>query len=77
MLPSLGSLLIAFKTDNPGAWLLHCHIGWHTAQGFALTFVEGAKTISQTVDETKLDSVCKTWKTFAAEEGIKQLDSGV
>lgn len=27
-LPAAGWLVIAFETDNPGAWLLHCHIGW-------------------------------------------------
>lgn len=26
MLPGSGYLVIAFQTDNPGAWLLHCHI---------------------------------------------------
>lgn len=26
MLPTNGWLAIAFKTDNPGAWLMHCHI---------------------------------------------------
>lgn len=27
MLPASGYLVLAFKTDNPGAWLMHCHIG--------------------------------------------------
>lgn len=26
MLPASGYLVIAFKTDNPGVWLLHCHV---------------------------------------------------
>lgn len=33
MLPPAGYLVIAFCTDNPGAWLMHCRIGWHTAEG--------------------------------------------
>jgi len=36
MFPENGQLVIAFKTDNPGAWLMHCHIGWHTGEGFAI-----------------------------------------
>lgn len=28
MLPAAGYLVLAFETDNPGAWLMHCHIGW-------------------------------------------------
>ena len=27
LLPAGGYLAIAFKPDNPGVWLLHCHIG--------------------------------------------------
>lgn len=27
MLPSGGWLAVAFTTDNPGAWVFHCHIG--------------------------------------------------
>ena len=30
MLPANGFLVLAWETDNPGAWLVHCHIGWHT-----------------------------------------------
>ena len=30
MLPAAGHLVLAWETDNPGAWLVHCHIGWHT-----------------------------------------------
>jgi FtsP/CotA-like multicopper oxidase with cupredoxin domain len=27
-MPAAGWLVLAFETDNPGAWLMHCHIGW-------------------------------------------------
>ena len=27
-MPAAGWLVIAFETDNPGTWLMHCHIGW-------------------------------------------------
>jgi len=29
MLLANGYLVIAFITDNTGAWLMHCHIAWH------------------------------------------------
>jgi hypothetical protein len=32
MLPAGGWLAVAFKTDNPGAWLMHCHVAWHVEQ---------------------------------------------
>ncbi|KAJ8695355.1 ferroxidase, multicopper oxidase [Pleurotus ostreatus] len=31
---------IRFVTDNPGPWLLHCHIDWHFELGFAAVFAE-------------------------------------
>ena len=40
VLPSASYLVNAFYTNNPGAWLLHCHVGWHTSEGFALRIVE-------------------------------------
>ena len=34
-LPSRGWLVIAFPTDNPGAWLMHCHIVGSFSHPFA------------------------------------------
>lgn len=31
LLPAAGFIVLAFETDNPGVWLMHCHIGWHTS----------------------------------------------
>ncbi|KAG9310885.1 laccase [Chiua virens] len=31
---------IRFITDNPGPWILHCHIEWHLYVGMAIVFVE-------------------------------------
>lgn len=44
MLPGDGYLVISIKTDNPGIWLCHCHIGWHTEEGFALQLIERNRT---------------------------------
>lgn len=44
-LPAAGWLVLAFETDNPGAWLMHCHIGWHTSMGFALQILEGKSLV--------------------------------
>ncbi|KAB8233985.1 multicopper oxidase [Aspergillus alliaceus] len=35
-----GHLVIGFVTDKPGVWLMHCHSGWHTEEGFAMQVVE-------------------------------------
>ncbi|KAG1758830.1 laccase 3 [Suillus occidentalis] len=37
---------IRFITDNPGPWLLHCHIDWHLYTGMALVFVEASQDVA-------------------------------
>jgi len=80
MIVDSGYLVVAFQTDNPGAWLLHCHIGWHASEGFAVTFLEHAdkiETIMSEEQKAQLATNCANWKTFAKEKEIKQHDSGV
>jgi FtsP/CotA-like multicopper oxidase with cupredoxin domain len=77
MLPSSGYLVIAFQTDNPGAWLMHCHIGWHTSEGFALQLVERYDEIAALIDYDTLNSTCAAWETYATANDIVADDSGV
>ncbi|KAF9445940.1 multicopper oxidase [Macrolepiota fuliginosa MF-IS2] len=54
---------IRFRTDNPGPWILHCHIDFHLHEGLALVFAEAP---DQTVPLDPLqpaewDQLCPTW----------------
>ncbi|CAF0992815.1 unnamed protein product [Didymodactylos carnosus] len=40
-LPRNSYVAFRFKADNPGPWLLHCHMDWHIAPGLALVFSVG------------------------------------
>jgi FtsP/CotA-like multicopper oxidase with cupredoxin domain len=80
LLPSQGYLVIAFQTDNPGAWLMHCHIGWHTIEGFALQFLERETEIwsNNIIDSTALTNTCNTWSSYASTQAFVQVDdSGI
>jgi FtsP/CotA-like multicopper oxidase with cupredoxin domain len=77
LLQSNGYLLIAFETDNPGAWLMHCHIGWHTSEGFALQFVERYDEIRKLIDYDDLGSNCDAWTAYDTANDVEQEDSGV
>ncbi|KAJ5946067.1 hypothetical protein N7454_002906 [Penicillium verhagenii] len=78
ILPALGHLVIAFKTDNPGIWLMHCHIGWHTEEGFALQFLERKNEIAGLIDYTTTNQTCQAWKDYSAKDNVKEVwDSGV
>ncbi|KAH7518548.1 hypothetical protein FEM48_Zijuj09G0183200 [Ziziphus jujuba var. spinosa] len=37
--PKNGWVAIRFETDNPGIWLLHCHIECHTTWGMNMVFL--------------------------------------
>jgi len=73
-----GYLVVAFYTDNPGVWLMHCHIGWHNAMGFALQIIEGLEEIKETVEYAcQNEDNCDAWHAYAEEYDIIVTDSGI
>jgi FtsP/CotA-like multicopper oxidase with cupredoxin domain len=79
LLPAAGWLLLAFETGNPGAWLMHCHIGWHTLEGFALQFLEMESEIQAAgiINEDDLTGTCDAWNSYAASSGAVQGEGGL
>ena len=71
--------MLAFETDNPGAWIMHCHIGWHTLEGFALQFLEMESEIESLglIDGTALNDTCSAWTTYAESSGTEQGEGGL
>ncbi|KAF2466250.1 uncharacterized protein BDR25DRAFT_293639 [Lindgomyces ingoldianus] len=68
-LPAGGYLVLAFESDNPGAWLMHCHIPFHVSAGLALQFLERKSEILNTIgDLSGFKDGCKTWTAF--QEGF-------
>lgn len=57
-----GYLIIAFPADNPGAWLMHCHIAWHVTDGLSLQFIENPGSFTQ--DLSGMQSNCKAWNDY-------------
>ncbi|KAK6524517.1 hypothetical protein TWF281_011424 [Arthrobotrys megalospora] len=69
LLPKDGFIVIAFQLDNPGTWLMHCHIAWHASAGLALQFIERYDDIRSgyiVPDEARkqLDDQCALWGDF-------------
>ncbi|KAF2160971.1 multicopper oxidase [Zasmidium cellare ATCC 36951] len=77
MLPASGYVVIAFAADNPGAWLCHCHIGWHTEEGFALQFIERYDEIASMYNTTTLETGCSNWEAYTDETDLVDEASGV
>ncbi|KAG9316052.1 Cupredoxin [Chiua virens] len=41
------NVTIRFRTDNPGPWIIHCHIDWHLHHGFAVVMAESTGQTSK------------------------------
>jgi hypothetical protein len=77
MLLAGGYLLLAFQTDNPGAWLMHCHIGFHAVGGLAIQFVERYSEIRDLIDYDTLSQTCNSWDGWQNSEHLVDIDSGI
>ncbi|KIM52502.1 Ferroxidase [Scleroderma citrinum Foug A] len=40
VIPGGGSVTLRVVADNPGVWMLHCHIEWHLESGLAIQLIE-------------------------------------
>ncbi|KUJ13616.1 Cu-oxidase-domain-containing protein [Mollisia scopiformis] len=83
--PIGGFVWIAFKVDNPGAWLIHCHIAWHASDGLALQFIEQPNKIKGLLTNAgvlpEFSQRCDEWSDWYTEVNEKvdalQEDSGI
>jgi len=81
MLPAKGWIVLAFRTDNPGAWLMHCHIAWHISGGLGVDFLERPSDLKKGIsaaDAAALEANCAAWDAYyPSRDPYKQDDSGV
>lgn len=89
LLPKNGFILIAFRTDNPGAWAAHCHIAWHASAGLAFQVLETKDRFKKLLearpdDVAQLNQTCKDWDDWVKDhsnhwhsDGRFQDDSGI
>lgn len=83
--PFGGWLMIAFQVDNPGAWLFHCHIAFHSSDGVSLQYVEQGSKLGPLMEkagvEEGFEERCDSWGEFyrdvSTPVGATQADSGI
>lgn len=62
LLPSGGYIVIAFKADNPGPWLIHCHIAWHASGGLAFQVLENKdRMVIPSEVQRAMNETCIKW----------------
>ena len=78
VLPAWGWLVVAYTTNNPGAWLFHCHVAWHVSQGLSVQFLEQLTSIPSSVNLNNIQSACNSWNAYyPAHDPFRQDDSGI
>ena len=89
LLPRGGYVVIAFKSDNPGSWILHCHIAGHISEGLGMNIMERQADAfkiwpndSPAIVEAR--RVCAKWDTWYANKtnwadspGCKEVDKSL
>jgi FtsP/CotA-like multicopper oxidase with cupredoxin domain len=77
MLPAGGYLVIGFEANNPGAWLMHCHIAFHVAQGLSVQFLERQQDIQKVMSLSNVNPECDAWDKYYKTSVYKKEDSGL
>ncbi|KAJ5803916.1 CAZyme family AA1 [Penicillium psychrosexuale] len=49
MVQNNGHTVIRFRADNPGVWMLHCHVEWHVETGLMATIIEAPETFQHSL----------------------------
>ncbi|KAJ2754459.1 ferroxidase fet3 [Coemansia pectinata] len=65
VVPSYQCVKVRFRADNPGVWMLHCHMDIHFVMGLALTFIEAPGVLQKT------QKVPPEMLELCAKQGIK------
>jgi hypothetical protein len=85
--PARGYMVLAYRTDNPGTWLLHCHIAWHSSEALGLQMLErpgdmAALSGGRQQQVAGMKQLCGEWQRWCSAESKKgdavlQEDAGI
>lgn len=66
-----GWTVIGFETDNPGAWVMHCHLIWHADGGMGLQYLERPSEITagKYYNSEGFQSECAAYEAYEAAGG--------
>src|SRR6266536_4695570 len=51
IVPRRGYVVIRFQANNPGIWMLHCHVLWHEGSGMVMGLQVGGTNEHKEIDE--------------------------
>lgn len=51
---------------------MHCHIAWHTSEGFALQLLERESEFVPLMDVAAVNSTCANWDAYTLADNVVQ-----
>ncbi|KAI0479944.1 multicopper oxidase-domain-containing protein [Xylaria cf. heliscus] len=70
-------IVIQWEVDNPGVWPFHCHLVVHASAGLYMNILQLPDQITSPEIPDVVEQTCKSWDIFAANNDIRQIDSGL
>ncbi|KAI1372861.1 multicopper oxidase-domain-containing protein [Hypoxylon crocopeplum] len=70
-------IVIQWEVDNPGVWPFHCHLIVHVSAGLFMNIIERPDLITDERIPVIMDQTCQAWDIFAANNNVRQIDSGL
>ncbi|KAJ3568733.1 hypothetical protein NP233_g5527 [Leucocoprinus birnbaumii] len=62
------NVTIRFETNNPGPWILHCHIDWHLEAGLAVVMAENEEVLATETHPAAWDDLCPIFNALPPDE---------
>ncbi|THU94130.1 hypothetical protein K435DRAFT_669017 [Dendrothele bispora CBS 962.96] len=66
VIPGGDYAVLRISNDNPGVWVLHCHIAWHLAEGFLGIVVSRPNGIADIDFPSSMDDLCSARPDFVS-----------
>ena len=59
VLAAAGYTVIRFVANNPGVWIIHCHMEWHVDAGLTATLIEAPTQLQAQTFPPAMAQICK------------------
>ena len=59
VLAAAGYTVIRFIADNPGVWIIHCHMEWHIDAGLTATLIEAPTQLQAQAFPPAMAQICR------------------
>ena len=75
VLAASGYTVVRFIADNPGIWIIHCHMEWHVDAGLTATIIEAPLLLqAQQQISPEMMQICKDIGTGTAGNAAANVD---